>query len=315
VSLNAGSNTIRIQGSGQGGFNLDRFCVSGGGCSTPPSLVLGTPSCTNGSVYSVGFTAQSGATVTASAGSVQGSSVVNVPLGTNVVVTASQGGCSSQQTANAPTNCNTSTSTYRVAIIGNSITEHPPYEGWGGPGNYGMAASSQSNDYVHRLIPLLENAHPQCKVFYTGAGAFWESAYRDSQIPPNYQQLFIDPMTAFFGNNYTTDLVLISLSENIEASLFDSNKFNQQLDQLISVCNPKPGAKIVVRNSFWANKEASDIAFQNYAQTKGYVFVNLDAIRERADYKASQYSNTGVAHHPNDAGMQAIATYYWNAIQ
>jgi hypothetical protein len=55
----------------------------------------------------VGFTAQSGATVTASAGSVQGSSVVNVPLGTNVVVTASQGGCSSQQTANAPTNCGT----------------------------------------------------------------------------------------------------------------------------------------------------------------------------------------------------------------
>lgn len=110
ISLQAGSNNLRIQGAG-GSFGLDRLCVDGGTTScTPPSLSLGTPACNGSSTYSVGFTTQSGASVSSSAGSVQGSQVVNVPVGTNLTVTASLNGCSFQQTANSPI-CNSGSST------------------------------------------------------------------------------------------------------------------------------------------------------------------------------------------------------------
>ena len=118
VSLQAGNNSLRIQGGGSGNFTLDRLCVDGGdggsGC-TPPSLSLGTPTCNGSNTYSVSFITQAGANVSSSAGSVQGNQVVNIPTGTNVTVSSNLNGCSSQQTAyspscspgNNPTGCGT----------------------------------------------------------------------------------------------------------------------------------------------------------------------------------------------------------------
>lgn len=108
IYLQAGNNSLRMQGTGNGAFSLDRLCVNGGGGSTgctPPGLSLGAPACTGTSTYSVPFSAQAGASVSSNAGSVQGNQVVNIPAGTNATVTASLNGCSSQQTANSPA-CN-----------------------------------------------------------------------------------------------------------------------------------------------------------------------------------------------------------------
>lgn len=74
-----------------------------GGC-TSPTLSLNSPTC-NGTTYTVTFTAQSGAIVTASTGTVSSNQVSGVPGGTNVTVYASLNGCSAQQTANSPINC------------------------------------------------------------------------------------------------------------------------------------------------------------------------------------------------------------------
>ena len=116
VSLGAGTNTLRVQGSGQGGFTLDKVCLEGGTppppCPTPPALSLGAPVCTGTGTYSVGYTAQSEATVTTSAGSVQSGQVINIPVGTSVTVTATLNGCTNRQTATSPPSCGTTTTGY-----------------------------------------------------------------------------------------------------------------------------------------------------------------------------------------------------------
>lgn len=108
VNLQAGNNSLRIQGTGGGSFSLDRLCVdggTGGGGCTPPALSLGTPACNGTSTYLIDFAVQTGASVSSNAGSVQGNYVVNIPVGTNVAITASLNGCATQLTANSPT-CN-----------------------------------------------------------------------------------------------------------------------------------------------------------------------------------------------------------------
>lgn len=103
LTLNQGTNTLRIQGTGSGNFSLDKLCIDGGGCAAP-NLSLGSPTCSGDQLtYSVAFTAQAGAAVTTSAGTVVGNQVTGIAAGSVATLTATLDGCSSQQTTTAPT--------------------------------------------------------------------------------------------------------------------------------------------------------------------------------------------------------------------
>lgn len=71
---------------------------------TAPTLSLGTPVCNGSATYSVSFTVQGGASVTASSGTVVPGSnqVTNVPAGSGVTITASLNGCQTPLSANSP---------------------------------------------------------------------------------------------------------------------------------------------------------------------------------------------------------------------
>ena len=75
-------------------------------CTNPITLSVGTPLtyCTgNVPMYSVSFS--SNGTVTATAGTVQGNAIINIPVGTPVILTASSTGCPDQVlTVNSPAN-------------------------------------------------------------------------------------------------------------------------------------------------------------------------------------------------------------------
>jgi len=219
---------------------------------------------------------------------------------------------------NAPTGTGTTTGTgtgtgrfrYGVAI-GNSITEHPIATQLGWNHVSGMAASSQSTDYVHVLENSLRaSGSPNLTLLPVNRGSIFEQFYNNGQFPINYNDFTQDIVQAYGSNQ--VDLLIISISENINAGLFDQAAFRSGLDSLIGSVPLKPGAMIVLRNSFWAGNDNSNAVLLDYAATKGYRFANLDAIRERADYKASEYAsiNAAVAHHPNDAGHAAIAGLY-----
>ncbi|MBO0952762.1 DUF7948 domain-containing protein [Fibrella forsythiae] len=71
-----------------------------------PAIALGTPACRPNSTFTVHFTVSpSNAIVTANLGTVQGDSVVNVPAGQTLTLTASLSGCVSSTTVAAPNCC------------------------------------------------------------------------------------------------------------------------------------------------------------------------------------------------------------------
>ncbi len=70
------------------------------GC-VPPQLTVGQPIC-NGATYAVSFAVDPGTSVTANAGNVNGNTISNVPAGTNLVVTAGTGNCTTRINVGSP---------------------------------------------------------------------------------------------------------------------------------------------------------------------------------------------------------------------
>lgn len=71
-------------------------------CSLP-KLTLGQALC-NGTTYSVSFTTDKGI-VTTNVGTITGNSITNIPLGTDVIVTATDGTCISKVSTKSPASC------------------------------------------------------------------------------------------------------------------------------------------------------------------------------------------------------------------
>ncbi|RIV20518.1 SGNH/GDSL hydrolase family protein [Fibrisoma montanum] len=209
----------------------------------------------------------------------------------------------------------------RVVFQGNSITKHPNtppgQEGSQGftigEGNaWGMAATTQANDYVHKLVALMRQSSPDVQYLASGNGSFWEQQYQSGY---NYSQITNEVNTAFGGLPPTH--IYISISENVDAGQFNEAAFRSGLDQLIAAHNPAPTTRIYLRNSFWNGKENVNAVLQNYATQKGYGFVDLSDIREGSAYTAQndwQQASPGVKRHPGNNGMTAIANKSWAVI-
>ena len=74
---------------------------------------------------------------------------------------------------------------------------------------------------------------------------------------------------------------------------------------------------IFVRSCFWANK-AKDDCLREAAGATGCVFVDISALaKDEANYARSEQKikHAGVANHPGDRGMQAIADALFAALK
>ncbi|MCX6319085.1 MAG: hypothetical protein NTW29_17540, partial [Bacteroidetes bacterium] len=85
---------------------------------TPPALSAGNGVCSGGGFYSVAFSADPGSSVSTSAGIINGNSIDNIPVGTNVVITATAavGGCTTVLQVNSPSDCSTVCNTTAVSF-------------------------------------------------------------------------------------------------------------------------------------------------------------------------------------------------------
>jgi uncharacterized repeat protein (TIGR01451 family) len=69
-----------------------------------PSLIVGQPACEGNTTYTVSFYADHG-TVTVSAGTISGNSVINIPIGQDLTIRATDGTCVSTSVVPRPSNC------------------------------------------------------------------------------------------------------------------------------------------------------------------------------------------------------------------
>jgi len=194
-----------------------------------------------------------------------------------------------------------------VAHFGNSICKHPIISGvwWG---DWGMAATTRENDYVHKFLSFMKekNKNATSDAFNIAA---WETNYA------TFNKSTMDPYLV------GKDLVVVRLGENVTYY----TDFQNQYKILIQYIQSKaPNADIILGGQFWTNAQ-KETAMKNVATELGLPFVSVNHL-DSATYKQTvggivygddgnthTITDSGVAIHPNDLGMQKIAEALFSA--
>lgn len=121
-------------------------CPGSGGCIFP-KLTAGQPLCTGNNMYAVSFSHDLG-NVTVSAGNISGNSVINIPIGTNIMVSATNGQCMSRVNILSPNNCEIPCANSPISISG-PLCENS--------GNYRVNFITSSGTNVNASAGVLSN--------------------------------------------------------------------------------------------------------------------------------------------------------------
>lgn len=191
----------------------------------------------------------------------------------------------------------------KVLFLGNSITKHGPKADIDWHGNWGMAATAEAKDYVHLVTAGLAQAQGKAPQIFVGNIAGFEREH----AKPGYDLDKALADAAAFGASH----IVIAIGENVPALTTDAAKatFKAQMQRLLAKLNGPQKPVIVVRSCFWANP-AKDQILEETCKEVGGRFVNIAALsKDEANYARSErpYKHAGVANHPGDKGMQAIA--------
>lgn len=182
----------------------------------------------------------------------------------------------------------------KLLFLGNSITRHGKAENLGWCGDWGMAASSKENDYVHKLI--IKFCQKGIKVSVCIANlSDWERTR-------NMDLLFTKYSSAL---RFNADYVIVRLGENAcpDKYLSEFELCYGELTDLFS----RNGAKIVLTDLFW-EYEPFDNFVAELAKARGYAFAEIHDLGNDDEMKAiGKFSHNGVAVHPGDKGMAEIA--------
>ncbi len=197
----------------------------------------------------------------------------------------------------------------RVLYLGNSITLHRPAPKIGWTGNWGMAASAAEKDYVHLLtadIAKASGSQPEIKVRNL---ASFEREYETFELAKGLKDVL----------DFQADLVIVAIGENVTAPATDAAKaaFAAAFGQLLATLQQAGDPVIFVRSSFWPSP-VKDGIMRQVSSDAGATFVDISALGNDKSYQASaeqDIQHAGVAAHPGDKGMQAIADAIFAAMK
>ncbi len=197
----------------------------------------------------------------------------------------------------------------KILFVGNSITKHGPKADIDWHGNWGMAATSEEKDYVHVVTKALAVKHGATPTIMVKNVADFERAHVGYDIAGKFTD----------AAAFRADLIVLCIGENVAALKTPEAqaKYQAQVTALLKTLRSNPKAQIVVRSSFWANT-AKDTAMRQACETVGGTFVDISALsKDEKNYARSErpYKHAGVANHPGDRGMAAIAEEIVKAVK
>ena len=197
----------------------------------------------------------------------------------------------------------------RVLFLGNSITRHAPLASIGWTNDWGMAASAREKDYAHVLASALgELTGHQPEILTTNISEFERNAASYDAGDRLKDEL------AFHA-----DLVIVAIGENVPPLDSDEARatFQASLVKLLTALKSNGQPALFVRSCFWADA-AKDAILRQACATAGGVFVDISQLgQDPANSARSErtIAHEGVAGHPGDRGMKAIADALLAAIQ
>jgi len=197
---------------------------------------------------------------------------------------------------------------FKILIIGNSITRHEISEKIGWSHVSGMAASNIEKDYAHILYKEIEGIMPENKICMRISNL--ASFERNFQT---YDFRTLDSLVAF-----KPDLVIFQLGENTS---FDSTKtpldFEKKYIELINYIKNNENPIVICTTPFFPSQEKNDIIARVVNQTNSFI-VDLSQLvlkdktnyaKNELDYPGDQstWKVGGIGIHPGDFGMRNIA--------
>ena len=197
----------------------------------------------------------------------------------------------------------------RVLFLGNSITRHAPAPAIGWTGDWGMAASAKEKDYVQLLTADIAKATTFPPKTMVRNIADFERNYENFDIEKEFkQELAFQP-----------HLVIIAIGENVPEPATEESrkKFAASFARLLSTVKQHGQPTVFVRSSFWQSPVKDDI-MRRASLDAGATYVDISRLGADKSNMASserKIEHAGVAGHPGDKGMKAIADEIFAAIR
>jgi len=191
----------------------------------------------------------------------------------------------------------------KVLILGNSITQHVPEPSMGWYGNWGMAASTETNDYVHLLLEKFRLYNQYVNVNY-------------GNITTSFEEKFwiFDSLDFVSYKDFSADLIIIRLGENVNDSYANKYGFDYYLLELIDYLKNDSHTIISCTGSFWPNAYIDD-QIENLCQANGFIFISLTNLYDdKTNTAIDEFENPIVGAHPSDKGMENIANRIWGEL-
>ena len=189
----------------------------------------------------------------------------------------------------------------KVLFLGNSITLHGPAPAIGWTGNWGMAARAPEKDYVHLVTVDLEKLTGQKSVTKVRNIADFERGYETFDIAVQLKAEL----------DFKADLVIIAIGENVADPVTDAARANYlaALGRLMSTFQQNGNPAVFARSSFWPHATKDQILMKASAEAE-VTFIDISKLGRDSSNAASaerKIEHAGVAGHPGDKGMRAIA--------
>lgn len=191
---------------------------------------------------------------------------------------------------------------HKILFLGNSITRHAPSPAIGWLGDWGMAASAEEKDFVHLITGSLSKTAGTAPEIMVKNIAEFERQYATYDVDGKMKEIF----------EFDADLIIVAIGENVPNLDSDDAKvqFKNSLMKLLNGLKTDHHPVIIVRSCFWPN-QAKDLILKQACQEVGGMFVDIGHLgKDESNYARSErkFTHSGVAAHPGDKGMQAIAS-------
>ncbi|MBK8094158.1 MAG: SGNH/GDSL hydrolase family protein [Verrucomicrobiaceae bacterium] len=201
------------------------------------------------------------------------------------------------------------TSFKKVLFLGNSITKHGPKADIDWSGNWGMAASAEAKDYVHVFAKALSERQGSATEILVKNIADFERAHQGYDFEAKLKEAI----------DFQADLIVLAIGENVPALKTAEEKTQLQADVTTLLKSLQGSRKpvILMRSCFWANA-AKDEALRGACESVRGIFCDISVLSaDKGLYGKAEreFKHAGVANHPGDKGMAAIADALMKALQ
>jgi len=188
----------------------------------------------------------------------------------------------------------------KILYLGNSITLHGISHSIGWHGEWGMAASAAEKDYVHCLNRMIEEKESVSVEYKVRNVADFE------RMPDTF-----DLETLAELRDWAPDVLVLRICENTPEDKVEA--FGEAYLRLIRYFQI-PNIKIYAVGAFWKH-ERKEECIRRAGALLGVTYVSLEHLHSEAYQAIGLFEHSGVAAHPSDKGMKAIADAIFDAMR